>query len=262
MFTPTSGTMTSMPHCSARQPLTVLLALVMGAVIVLAQPVGGRAGTPGTVVTAAREYRASLEQLLPFNEDDVTRATAALEKLRGLFELGIVSRRDVQDAEVRQGAARAKLDQTRAQMQEADTLITEALVAEELSRRPPTRASEDRGGVGTASAFTYFDGHVAWSLALTPRIDEFFSARFGRALPVSGFGQTRVHDRLGFDHRNAVDVAVHPDSVEGQALTAYLRAASISFLAFRGAVPGIATGAHIHIGPASARVAHAVPGSP
>jgi hypothetical protein len=251
-----------MLRCPARQALTVLLALVMVPVIALGEPVGGRAGTPGDVVTAAREYRASLERLLPFNEDDVTRATVAREKLRGLFELGIVSRRDVQDAEARAAAARAKLDQTRAQMQEADTLITEALAAEELSRRPPTRASEDGGGIGTASAFTYFDGHVAWSLALTPTIDEFFSARFGRALPVSAFGQTRVHDRLGFDHRNALDVAVHPDSAEGRALMAYLRAASISFLAFRGAVPGVATGAHIHIGPASARVAHAAAGSP
>ena len=55
----------------------------------------------------------------------------------------------------------------------------------------------------------------------------------------------------------ALDVAVHPDTAEGRALMAYLRAASISFIAFRSAVPGAATGAHIHIGPASHRVAHA-----
>src|SRR6185369_5064745 len=115
----------------------------------------------------------------------------------------------------------------------------------------------DGGSAG--SAFTYFDGHGAWSLALTSRIESFFTARFHRALPLSAFGQTPVHDRLGFDHRNAIDVAVHPDSAEGRALIAYLRSASISFLAFRGAIPGAATGAHIHIGPASQRLADATP---
>jgi len=32
-------------------------------------------------------------------------------------------------------------------------------------------------------------------------------ARFGRSLLVSAFGQTALHDRKGFDHRNALDVA-------------------------------------------------------
>jgi hypothetical protein len=72
---------------------------------------------------------------------------------------------------------------------------------------------------------------------------------------VSAFGQTPLHDRLGFDHRNAVDVAVHPDSVEGQALMAWLREHGVSFLAFRGPVAGEATGAHVHVGEPSPRLA-------
>jgi hypothetical protein len=215
-------------------------------------------GTTADVVTAAREYRATLERLLPFNENDLARATATLEKRRSLVERGIVSRREVEEAETAQASARTKLDQTRGQIQQADTLIAEALAAEELRRRPPAR-DPDLNAPGPAPAFTYFDGRRVWSLALTPRIEAFFEGRFGRPLPVSAFGQTAVHDRLGFDHRNAVDIALHPDSVEGRALIAYLRSASISYLAFRGAVPGAATGAHIHIGPASPRVAHVTP---
>ena len=53
---------------------------------------------------------------------------------------------------------------------------------------------------------------------------------------MSALGQTPTHDRLGFDHRNAVDVAVHPDSVEGRALLDHLRDQGIPFLAFRGPV--------------------------
>jgi hypothetical protein len=84
-------------------------------------------------------------------------------------------------------------------------------------------------------------------------VDAFFQQRFGRALPISAFGQTEVHNRLGFDHRGAVDVAIHPDSSEGQTLMAYLRSQGIPFIAFRAAVAGSATGAHIHIGPPSHR---------
>jgi hypothetical protein len=50
-----------------------------------------------------------------------------------------------------------------------------------------------------------------------------------------------------------MDVGLHPDSVEGRALIEFLRAQSIPFLVFRGPVPGVATGPHIHIGNRSPR---------
>jgi hypothetical protein len=60
------------------------------------------------------------------------------------------------------------------------------------------------------------------------------------------------------DHRNALDVAVHPDSSEGQALMTWLRTHGLSYLAFRAAVSGESTGAHVHIGePSPRRAAHA-----
>jgi hypothetical protein len=96
-------------------------------------------------------------------------------------------------------------------------------------------------------------GPAAWSLARVDSVQRFFTERFGRPLPISALGQTPVHDRLGFDHRNAVDVAVHPDSAEGKALIAWLRSQGLSFLAFRGPVSGEATGAHLHIGEPSPR---------
>jgi hypothetical protein len=84
-------------------------------------------------------------------------------------------------------------------------------------------------------------------------IKPFFLSKFGRTLPVSAFGQTRLHSRLGFDHRNSVDVALSPDSREGRALLGKLRALGVPFITFRKAIPGIATGAHIHIGRPSPR---------
>ena len=93
----------------------------------------------------------------------------------------------------------------------------------------------------------------------TPRLDRFFRERFGRALPVSAYGQTPVHDRLRLDHHQALDIAVHPDSPEGAALLSFLRGAGISFIAFRGAMAGAATGAHIHVGAPSPRTAALTP---
>jgi hypothetical protein len=78
-----------------------------------------------------------------------------------------------------------------------------------------------------------------------------FEKHFGKPLPVSALGETAVHRALGFDHRGRVDVALHPDLPEGIWLREFLRENHIPFFAFRQAVPGRATGAHIHIGPMS-----------
>jgi hypothetical protein len=92
-----------------------------------------------------------------------------------------------------------------------------------------------------------------WSLADSKRVKEFFLSKFNRPLPLSAFGQSDLHTRWGLDHRNGMDVNLHPDSVEGRALVAFLRAESIPFLVFRGPIPGVATGPHIHVGNRSPR---------
>jgi hypothetical protein len=212
-------------------------------------------GPASELIAATREYRTSLEKLLPFREADVTRTTEAAAKRRELLDRGIVSRREVEEAEQARESAEDNLRGIRAQIAQAETLIAEAMASEQLRRLAPAPSPKE-GGTG-AERFTYYSGTTAWSLADTSKIERFFAGRFGRPLPVSAFGQTAVHDQLGFDHRGSLDVAVHPDSVEGRALMAYLRGAAIPFIAFRSAVPGAATGAHIHIGPASHRMAHA-----
>jgi hypothetical protein len=99
-----------------------------------------------------------------------------------------------------------------------------------------------------------YGGSGGWSLADADMIQDFFESRFGRPLPVSAWGQTALHDRLRLDHRNAFDVAVHPDSTEGRELMEYLRNSGIPFVAVRKRMPGSSTGAHIHVGPESERL--------
>ena len=85
------------------------------------------------------------------------------------------------------------------------------------------------------------------------KVEMAFAGQFGKPLPVSAMGDTAVHRSMGFDHRGRVDVAVNPDQPEGVWLREYLVENKITFFAFRQAVPGKATGAHIHLGPMSAR---------
>lgn len=85
------------------------------------------------------------------------------------------------------------------------------------------------------------------------KVQTAFSARFAKPIPISANGETAVHRSMGFDHRDRIDVAIYPDSAEGQWLRHYLIANRIPFFAFRGAIAHQATGAHIHLGPPSTR---------
>jgi hypothetical protein len=104
------------------------------------------------------------------------------------------------------------------------------------------------------AAKTPVPGNVRWRLTDAAKVKDFFLATFNRPLPLSSFGQSDIHNRWGLDHRNGMDVNLHPDSPEGRALVVFLRAESIPFLTFRSAIPGVATGPHIHVGNPSPRV--------
>ena len=112
----------------------------------------------------------------------------------------------------------------------------------EVTAAPPASEAEEVTDIVAASRGKMFGD-----------IKPFFVSKFGRTLPVSAFGQTRLHSRLGFDHRNSVDVALSPDSAAGRALIGKLRGFGVPYIAFRKAIPGVATGAHIHVGRPSRR---------
>lgn len=86
------------------------------------------------------------------------------------------------------------------------------------------------------------------------RLESEYERTFARGLPISAKGDTVFHRSIGFDHRGRIDVALNPDTSEGQWLRSWLDAARIPYLAFRSAVPGQATAPHIHIGPPSLRL--------
>ncbi len=238
-----------------RRALSVLLALAVASPAAGASPDVKAAADEAdraraAYVDAARQYRVTLERVLEFRERDVRRAEDLVAKRREFLELGVVSRKEVADAERQRDDAQAQLEDTRRQMTNIDATIAELTAAEQLARLPALHPGEYR----ELPTLVRFNGTSSFSPAALAPVQRFFADRFGHPLPVSALGQTVVHDRLGYDHRQAVDVAVHPDSDEGRALMDYLRGAGIPFLAFRHPVSGAATGAHIHIGRPSDRL--------
>lgn len=124
------------------------------------------------------------------------------------------------------------------------TFLERARVArvERISALEPKSANGPLRGSGT------------WRISDSVKVKSFFQERFGRSLPLGAFGQSDLHTRWGLDHRNGMDVSLHPDSAEGRALISFLRIEGIPFLAFRGPIPGVSTGPHIHVGNPSSRV--------
>ena len=172
---------------------------------------------------------------------DIEKLTQNTDLLRQLYSEGLVARIELEKAEEELTAAKTRLE--------------EAKKAEELTKKAEQLAKA-QPAVKTLVKPTAMIRSTAgsWSMASLSTVQQFFSNTFGRALPISTIGQSATHNRLGWDHRHAVDVGLHPDSNEGRALIAYLQNAGIPFLAFRGAVPGVSTGPHIHIGSPSHRL--------
>lgn len=208
---------------------------------------------------ASDEYKLNLEHLLALYEAEAKQAEERLTKVEKLLAQGLVTRREVETAEDATARTQEKVIEAQAQLKSADVLLAEVVVeaeTEESTRRVRPRSSPRV--VNTlikTTAYIRYGGMRAWSLSEADLIRQFFIRSFGRALPIGAFGQSPLHNRWGYDHRNAMDVGVSPVTAEGQALMEYLRVNGIPFIAFYFAVPGKATGPHIHIGLPSRRIA-------
>jgi len=176
------------------------------------------------------------------------RRQKAFDEARKLVDAGVTSQlslgpfqEEMDRARQECGLAEERANVVRevARMAQAEELLVTRL-AEEPSTAHEIAERHDGDGVFTTAAFA--------------RVEVAFERHFGKPLPVSAMGETAVHRAMGFDHRGRVDVALHPDTPEGVWLREYLDANRIPYFAFRQAVRGKATGAHIHLGPMSTRL--------
>jgi len=204
-------------------------------------------------VKATDEYKASLTKLLTIYEGNVKKAEEKLELSRKLLAEGLISKLQVEENERALAADKARVEETRRQMTSADEQVANMFAENEAEKQLAKDLRLARQSLVRTASFTRYTGSSGWGLSEAWKVQRFFSDTFHRQLPIAVFGQGPIHDRWRLDHRNAMDIQLHPDGVEGRALLEFLQKNEIPYLAFRSAIPGTATGPHIHIGRPSHR---------
>lgn len=216
------------------------------------KPVNELAKLQEEFIKATNEYKASLTKLIATYERDVSKAQEHLAQSQALFEQGLISKNQLAETERVLAAAKDKVAETSRLMTNANAQIADTLL-EARAEAQIAKTPLGRGSLVRTTSYIRYNGSGGWLLSDAWKVQRFFLESFKKQLPVGVFGQGAIHDRWRLDHYNSMDVSLHPDGPEGQALMNFLRANGIPFLAFRAAIPGTATGPHIHIGRPSHR---------
>ncbi len=203
-------------------------------------------------VKATNEYKANLEKLRGTYEKNVIKAEEQLVQSNALFAQGLISKNQLETEQRALAEAKDKIAEMNQLISNADTQIAQILVEADAEKKM-AKTRIPKGGLVQTASYVRFNGGGLWALSEAWKVQRFFQDAFKKQLPITVFGQGAIHDRWRLDHRNSIDVSLHPDGPEGQSLIGFLRANGIPFLAFRGAIPGTATGPHIHIGRPSHR---------
>ncbi len=207
------------------------------------------------LISAAEKHKSAAQQLSLLQEQEVARAREKHDQLQQLVGEGLVARIELEASERALRDLQTKLEATRQQVANAEKVAAEVQRAEEIAKsQAAIIALPAKNRSLVRPTVLRYPGSANWSVANLATVQAFFQSTFGRMLPTSAVGQSATHNRLGWDHRHAVDVPLHPDSTEGKALIAFLQVKGIPFLAFRGAISGVSTGPHIHIGRPSHRL--------
>ena len=209
-----------------------------------------QSATTADLVKSTEKAKSASQELLQLQQQNVTKLTGSVAQLQQLYNEGLIARVEFEKAQNELADARAKVTETENEIASSTKLAAEIKKASELAKLGQTTklVKPVLKAINTSGATVLRSTTGNWSLVNLSQVQQFFSQTFGHALPVSTLGQSATHNRMGWDHRNSVDIGIHPDSQEGRALMSYLQLSGIPFLAFRAAVAGVSTGPHIHIG--------------
>jgi len=218
------------------------------------------------IVITTTAYKDHLLIVLQNQQQEFERLTKEVDLQQQLLSQGLISQKEFEENKLAMAMAKYSIKITKRRIDSAEKLIVdtqaqtnsamlELEIKEPRNRTGVTAVPSPTGGSGKNDLLVRYDGKAQWSLADSGKIENFFYSRFGYSLPVSAWGGTDLHRRMNLDHSNAMDVALNPDSTEGQGLMNYLREAGIPYMAFRGRIAGKSTGAHIHIGKPSLKLA-------
>jgi len=187
------------------------------------------------------------KEMVAAAERRVARVKARLEQMKPLVEAGIMARMELTPA-------LEELDYRQKTLVLANSRAVFLRELTEMAQREVQAEIEQPGEPAEKPAMERFDGAGPFSTSTLKKVILAFEKQFARPMPISAMGETAFHKTLGYDHRGRMDVALSPDSMEGQWLKTYLEQQGIPHYAFRSAVAGKASAAHFHIGPPSQRL--------
>jgi hypothetical protein len=177
----------------------------------------------------------------------VDRQQKIVEDRQKLFDSGALARSEFAACQDELASRKRVLELVRNRAQLVQDLQQMADVEQQFERAAQT-------GAGAKYVMIRFEGNGLFHLSDLTAISSQFQEHFHHSLPISALGQTLVHQSMGLDHRNRVDVALGPDQPEGIWLRQLLEKLHVPYLAFRSAIAGAATAPHIHIGTGSTRL--------
>ncbi len=188
------------------------------------------------------------EAMMAAAQRRVDRQTQIVKDRKNLLDTGILASAEFTAFQDELDSRKRVLELAQNRMRLLEELRQMAEVESRLER------AAQSGQSGLKGVMIRYDGNGLFNLDDLTTISAEFQKHFHRALPVSALGQTLVHQSMGLDHRNRVDVALNPDQPEGVWLRQLLEKLRVPYLAFRSAVAGEATAPHIHIGTGSTRL--------
>jgi hypothetical protein len=180
-------------------------------------------------------------------EGRVDRQQTILEDRQKLLDHGVLARSEFTACQDELASRKRVLDLARHRARLVQDLQQMAIVEQQFET-----AAHAEGGA--KYVIIRYEGDGLFNLGDLTAISSQFQKRFQHPLPISALGQTLVHQSMGLDHRNRVDVALNPDQPEGIWLRQLLETLHVPYLAFRSALAGAATAPHIHIGTGSTRL--------
>jgi uncharacterized membrane-anchored protein YhcB (DUF1043 family) len=201
-------------------------------------------GTLYGSITAQDLTEKQADDMVAAAQRRLDRQKAKLDRYQKLVDAGVLARNELEPIQMELESRRVTVDLAE----------NRSHLLQELAAQAKTESALMRDDHADHSLMQRFDGDGVFSPGDLKKVQTAFEAHFHKLLPISANGETSVHRALGFDHRGRVDVALNPDQPEGAWLRAYLQHQDIPFYAFRAALPGRATGPHIHIGPGSTRL--------
>jgi hypothetical protein len=185
-------------------------------------------------------------EMLNAAERQVERQQQKIDQMRTLVDQGVLARTELTPLIEELDRRHRVVDLANARVR-----LLEELTKMAQAEQTAVESAKPAGGYSVAEKFA---GGGHFNAVDFRRVNIAFEKKFGKPLPVSANGMTATHRALGFDHTGRIDVALNPDESEGRWLLTRLAAENIPYFAFRTAIPGKATGAHIHMGPPSLRL--------